>query len=107
MVMAQLGYSEAQVRSIFEDVDGSQLIDSKQRAMLRFTEKLTRLGKKMTGSDVAVLRKSDFSDAEIMESVLVIAFYNLMNRFVLAVGCPVEEVREIFFGKKQDKGRAG
>jgi hypothetical protein len=49
------------------------------------------------------LRKSEFSYAETMEQALVIAFYDLMKRFVLAVGWPVEEVRKMFFGK----GRAG
>lgn len=100
MVMALKGYREDEVRGILEDVEGSTLIDSNQKAMLHFAEELTRLDKKLTQSDIGILRNNGFSDEEILEAVLVIGFYNLMNRFVIAIGSPVEEVRELFFQQR-------
>ena len=41
MVMAQ-GFTQDQVQSIIEDVDGSQHIDHKTKQLLHLSEKITR-----------------------------------------------------------------
>jgi hypothetical protein len=41
MAMAQ-GFTQMEVESILEDVDGSGLIDEKTRALLLLSEKITR-----------------------------------------------------------------
>ena len=91
------GYSENEVRRILEDIDNSDLIDSTQKAILRFAEKVTRHAYKVTQSDIELLRQKGLGDEEILEVTCIIGWYNMMNRFVMALGVPVQEIHEHFF----------
>jgi uncharacterized peroxidase-related enzyme len=95
-----LGYTEDEVRSILDDVEGSKLIDETQRAILSFAKKVTRSAYKITESDAQALRDKGLDDAAILETTCIIGWYNMMNRIVPALGVPVDELYEIFFNKK-------
>ena len=91
------GYTEDEVRGILEDIDGSELIDATQKAILHFAEKVTRHAYKITPSDIELLRENGLADKDILEVTCIIGWYNMMNRFVMALGVPVEEIHELFF----------
>lgn len=80
-----------------EDVDGSELIDASQKAILNFAEKVTRHAYKIIPSDIELLRQNGLDDKAILEVTCIIGWYNMMNRFVMALGVPVEEIHELFF----------
>jgi alkylhydroperoxidase family enzyme len=93
MVMAQ-GYTQDEVRSILEDVEGSTLIDIKTKAILRYAEKTTRHAYKVTEADIQTIRDSGYSDEEILEATFVIAGFNFLDRIADALGAPVENLQE-------------
>jgi len=94
------GYTEEEVRSILENVEGSELIDSSQKAILHFAAKVTRHAYTITPADIEVLRAVGLSDVDILETTCIIGWYNMMNRFVMALGVPVEEIHELFFRER-------
>jgi len=89
MAMAQ-GFTEEQVKSILEDVEGSPLLDSKTKRLLQYAEKATRHAYKISEEDIQRLRKGGCSDEEILEAMLVTALFNFMDRVADALGVPVE-----------------
>lgn len=93
MVMAQ-GFTQDEVKSILEDVDGSRLIDNKTKAVLRYAEKVTLNAYKVGESDIQSLRDIGCSDEEILEATHVTAFFNLFDRIADALGAPVENLQE-------------
>ena len=93
MVMAQ-GYTQEQVESILEDVEGSTLIDEQTKALLHHAEKVTRHAYKVTEADIQVLRDLGLSDEAILEATFVIAGFNMFVRLADALGAPVEHLRE-------------
>ena len=95
--MVNSGYTEDQARSILEDVNGSDLIDASQKAILHFADKMTRHAHKITETDIELLRKKGLGDNEILEVTCIIGWYNMFNRLVMALGLPVEEIRAHFF----------
>lgn len=94
------GYTEEEVRSILDDVEGSKLINECQRAILNFAEKVTLSAYKVSESDIQALRDNGLTDAAILETTCIIGWYNMMNRIVPALGVPVDELYEIFFAGK-------
>ena len=94
------GFTEDEVRSILDDVEGSKLIDDCQRDILSFAEKVTRFAHKITESDIQTLRDNGLTDAAILETTCIIGWYNMMNRIVPALGVPVDELYDIFFKKE-------
>jgi len=97
MVMAQ-GFTEEQVDGILEDVEGSDLIDERTRALLRFAEKVTRHSHKIVERDIRTLRDLGLVDEEILEALHVIAFFNYVDRMADASGAPVENLRQLMAG---------
>jgi len=95
-----LGYTEDELRSILEDVNGTTLIDDCQKAILHFAEKMTRSAHTITESDIQTLRDSGLTDVEILETTSIIGWYNMMNRIVTALGIAADELYEILFKKK-------
>jgi alkylhydroperoxidase family enzyme len=91
--MAQ-GLTQAEVQSILEDFNGSNLIDEKTKHILRFTEKITLHAYKVTESDIQTLRDVGCSDDEIFESVAVTAIINFTDRMADALGVPIEHFQE-------------
>ena len=94
MVMAQ-GFTQAQVKSIIDDVDGSDLIDAKTKHLLHFAEKITRHAYKVTGEDIAALKNAGCSEEDLFEAVAVAALFNYMDRMADALGAPVEGFQEM------------
>ena len=94
MVMTQ-GFTQDQVKSIIEDVDGSSLIDDKTKKLLHFSEKINRHAHKVNKSDIQGLQDIGCSEEEIFEAVAVTALFNYMDRMADALGAPVENFREM------------
>jgi uncharacterized peroxidase-related enzyme len=97
MAMAQ-GFTSEQVRSILDDVRSSEIIDETARALLVFSEKVTREPAKIAPEEVDELRKAGLSDAAILEGVHVISFFNYMDRMADALGTPVENFQQMMEG---------
>ena len=66
MVMAQ-GFTREQVKSILDDVDGSDLIDKKTKKLLHLAEKTTRYAYKVTEEDIKTLKTTQISKACIIK----------------------------------------
>jgi uncharacterized peroxidase-related enzyme len=65
-------------------------LDDRQRAMLRYAEKLTKAPSEVTKADVDVLKRSGFSDADILAIAEVTAYYAYANRIADGLGVEVE-----------------
>ena len=100
MVMAQ-GFTQEEVQSIIEDIDGSQLIDDKTKLLLHFSETITRNSYKIHEGTLQDLRDQGCTDEELFEAVAVASLFNYMDRMADALGAPVEGFQEMM---KQMKG---
>ena len=100
MVMAQ-GFTQDQVQSIIEDIDGSPHIDHKTKQLLHLSEKITRHAYKVSESDIAALKDIGCSQEDIFEAVAVTALFNFMDRMADALGAPVENFQEMIAGMMQ------
>ena len=89
MAIAQ-AFSQEEVKSIIENVDGSSLIDEKTKKILHFSEKITQHVYKVIESDIHALKDSGCSEEEISEAVAVASLFNDMDRMADALGVPVE-----------------
>lgn len=94
MVMTQ-GFTQDQVKSILEDIDGSSLIDDKTKQILHFSEKVTRHAYKVTESDIKALQDIGCTEEEVFEAVAVTSLFNYMDRMADALGAPVENFQEM------------
>ena len=94
MVMAQ-GFTQEQVESILEDIDGSSLIDEKTKRILHFSETVTRNAYKIHEDTMKDLRDHGCTDEEIFEAVAVASLFNFMDRMADALGAPVEGLQEM------------
>jgi alkylhydroperoxidase family enzyme len=94
MVMAQ-GFSQEQVKSILDDVDGSDLIDAKAKKLLHFAEKINRHAYKVAEEDIKALKEAGCSEEDIFEAVAVTSLFNYMDRMADALGAPVEGYQEM------------
>ena len=94
MVMAQ-GFTREQVKSIIDDVEGSDLIDAKTKKLLRLAEKINRHAYKVTEKDMQSLKQAGCREEEIFEAVAVTALFNFMDRMADALGAPVEEFQDM------------
>ena len=94
MVMAQ-GFTQEEVVSILEDVDGSALIDEKTKKLLGLAETATRNAYKIYEGSIQSLRDLGCTDEEIFEAVAITALFNFMDRMADATGAPVEGMQEM------------
>jgi len=94
MVMAQ-GFTQEQVQSILEDIDGSPLIDDKTKRLLHFSETVTRNAYKIHEETMKGLRNHGCTDEEIFEAIAVASLFNFMDRMADALGAPVEGLQEM------------
>ena len=97
MVMAQ-GFSREQLRSILEDVRSSALIYETTKALLVFSEKVTREPSKAAPEEIENLRGMGLSDEAILEAVQVISFFNYLDRMADTLGTPVENFQDMMEG---------
>ena len=94
MVMAQ-GYTQEQVQSILENIDGSPLIDDKTKRLLLLSETVTRNAYKIHEDTMKTLRDHGCTDEEIFEAIAVASLFNFMDRMADALGAPVEGLQEM------------
>lgn len=93
MVMAQ-GYSQEDVKSILDNIEKTTLIDDKTKAILRFSEKVTRYAYKVTEMDIQTLKDHGYTDEDVLEATEVIALYNFLDRIADALDAPVENFQQ-------------
>ena len=62
----------------------------RQHALCEFAEKVTLELAAMQQEDVGALRKVGLDDGAILDAVLVISFFNYINRVVDAIGLELE-----------------
>ena len=74
-----------------DDVQGSTLIGEPTKALLDYAKKVTESAYRMWEADVERPRDSGFADEAVLEATLIICLYNMMNRFVSALGVPADD----------------
>lgn len=94
MVMAQ-GFTQKQVQSILEDIDGSSLIDDKTKKLLGLAKTTTENSHKVHEGTIQELRDQGCSDPEIFEAIAVVSLFSFMDRMADALGAPVEGMQEM------------
>jgi len=81
---------EAHVEHIKTDYR-SAVLDARARAILEFAEKVTTDAPAVTAGDLDQLRRLGLSDEEILDVVLITAYYNFMTRIADALGVELDE----------------
>jgi len=61
-------------------------LDDRQRAMLRFAEKVTKASAEVEEADRQALRDAGFSDRDIWDIASVVGFFSMSNRVASATG---------------------
>ncbi|MHA2169168.1 MAG: peroxidase-related enzyme [Candidatus Kariarchaeaceae archaeon] len=59
-------------------------------ALVEFAKKLTREPDITSDEDIRILRHHGFNDRAILDTILIIGYFNFVNRLVLGTGIPVE-----------------
>ena len=94
MAMAQ-GFTQDEVQSILEDIDGSSLIDEKTKKLLGLAKTVTENSYKVHEDMIQALRDQGCSDQEVFEAIAVTSLFNFMDRMADALGAPVEGMQEM------------
>jgi uncharacterized peroxidase-related enzyme len=79
--------SEDLVRRALADVESSAL-DAKEKALLRFTAKVTKNLPAVTRRDIEELRAAGWDDEAIYYAITTCALFNFYNRWITATGVP-------------------
>lgn len=66
-------------------------LDSKDRAMLDYAQKLTHSPAHVTQKDVEQLQRAGLSDEEILSVNLIVSYFNFVNRVALGLGVEFSE----------------
>ncbi len=78
----------AQLRSDYTKMD----LSSQDRVLCDYAWELTKNpGQQTEASYIQPLKDAGFSDREILDATLVIAYFNFVNRIVLSLGVHIEE----------------
>lgn len=72
------------------DGPGAAGLDDRQRAFLRYAEKLTRSVREMGEADIRGLRDAGLGDADILHVAQVTAYFNYVNRMAEGLGVQLE-----------------
>ncbi len=67
-----------------------EIFDTRQRAALAYAEQLTLAPAEVSESEISLLRKSGWSDGEILEINQITAYFCYANRTVLGLGVTTE-----------------
>ncbi|MEP1035601.1 peroxidase-related enzyme [Ekhidna sp.] len=79
------------LKAFQEDFERAPL-DTKEKSLCRFAKELTESpGMSEDAGLVNPLKKVGFTDREILDATLVIAYFNFVNRIVLGLGVNLEE----------------
>jgi uncharacterized peroxidase-related enzyme len=84
---SELFGSEALVWSVLTDLEASPL-EAKEKALLRFTSKITKNLPAVTGEDVEEVRSAGWDDEAIYYAITTCALFNFCNRWITATGVP-------------------
>jgi uncharacterized peroxidase-related enzyme len=92
---------EEKVKRLAEDYRSLNLTEREIR-MLEYAEKLTKNPTEMEREDVETLKRSGFSDREILSINLITSYFNFVNRIVLGLGVShsEDEVRGYIYEKE-------
>lgn len=82
--------NDAKWRAIVADYRSAPLTD-RERALVRYAEKLTRAPREMESADVDALRAAGLADAEILDACQITGYYNFVNRLAHGLGVELEE----------------
>lgn len=75
---------------VLENGPREEVFDTRQRAALAYAEQLTLAPAEVSESEVSLLRKSGWSDGEILEINQITAYFCYANRTVLGLGVTAE-----------------
>jgi uncharacterized peroxidase-related enzyme len=84
-VTAHLFHDEGLVASVLADLNASPLPE-KEKALLRFVEKVTRDSSHVEPGDIELLHQAGWEDAAIYYAITVSALFNFYNRWISANG---------------------
>ena len=84
-ILGRLGYERSFARKLSLDY-ASAPVEPNVMALFKFADKLTRHPADMEKSDYDALREIGWTEAQILEVVLVVSFYACANRFSAGVG---------------------
>jgi len=79
------GWSDEKISHILQDIDSNHL-NERDRAILRFADKLTRHSQSMSNEDVEALRHAGLADRAILETVALTAYFNSQTLLANALG---------------------
>ena len=79
--------SEDLVWSVLSSLDSSPL-EPKDKALLRFTAKMTKDLPAVTGRDIEDVRAAGWDDEAIYYAITTCALFNFYNRWITATGVP-------------------
>ena len=65
-------------------------LEPRDRALLRWAERLTRAPASVTRADVDALRAAGYDDEAILHAVEVVAYFNFVNRLADGLGVELE-----------------
>lgn len=80
---------EEQVRAVQEDYRSAGLTP-REVALLDFAVKLTRTPWGMDRDDLETLRKNGFTDAQLVDAVHCVGYFNFINRVLDGLGVAAE-----------------
>lgn len=81
---------QAWVDAVKKDFRTSELTP-RRRALCDFAMKLTRTPAAMTRGDLDALREHGLGDADLLDAVQVVSYFNYINRVADALGVPAED----------------
>ena len=84
-VAGHLYHDEEFVWSVLKDPENSPL-NEKEKALLRFVNKVTLNSSAITAADTEGLREAGWEDGEIFSAITVSALFNFYNRWVSSSG---------------------
>jgi uncharacterized peroxidase-related enzyme len=102
---ADLFGSETFVWSALTDLEASPL-EARDKALLRFTAKITKNLPALTGEDLEEVRAAGWDDEAIYYAITTCALFNFYNRWITATGVP-EMSREAHRLQGQNIARRG
>ncbi len=69
-------------------------INDMEWKLVQFAELLTNRPYSVTSNNIEKLKKAGLSDRAILNIILIISYFNFVNRLALATGCPLEPKEE-------------
>lgn len=94
-MLGVLGFSEARIRRIEDDLIGGEL-ETGERDALRFARQVARSAPMVTAADAAPLRQAGWSDAAIKELAAIAAVNVFYNRTSTLPALPYQEADRMF-----------